>query len=372
MKPSSDGRSTPWPIDLAHTRPFRVGDAEVRPAAREVVQGDQREVLEPLVMQVLIALANARGEILSRDDLIDACWGGRAVTDDAINRVISRLRTLARSFGGFKVETITKVGYRLVETGSDAASNDSNALARRPLLIGGAAVAAAAAGGWFAWTRFAANPRQASIAVIPFANLSGDPARQYFADGLAEELRNALARIESLKVIGRTSSESVRNVEAREAAKRLGVRHILVGSVRQSPTTIRVNAQLVDGSNGVELWSETYDRAPGDILAIQSGIAESVTQALIVRLGTAERAALTAGGTTNAAAYDLMLKALALDASFDSEEAQRQAVGYMDAAIALDPRYADAHAMRALRLSQIANYFMPSIAAGQAMNAEAT
>lgn len=105
---------SPWPIDLAHISTFHLGEVEVRPASREMVLGEQREVLEPLVMQVLVALASASGETLSRDDLIAACWGGRAVTDDALNRVMSRLRALSRSIGGFRVETITKVGYRLV------------------------------------------------------------------------------------------------------------------------------------------------------------------------------------------------------------------------------------------------------------------
>ena len=150
-------RPSPWTIDLAHIRPFTTGDVEVRPASREVVRGDQRELLEPLVMQVLVALANARGEILSRDDLIDACWGGRAVTDDAINRVISRLRALTRTFDSFEIETITKVGYRLVtrdsaDAAADRATNRlpprSAAIGRRNLLIaGGGAVAAVAAGG---------------------------------------------------------------------------------------------------------------------------------------------------------------------------------------------------------------------------------
>src|SRR3990170_1957445 len=83
-KPASAPFRGPWPIDLAHIQPFRIGDVEVRPATREVLGGDRREVLEPRVMQVLVTLAGARGEILSRDDLIDACWSGRAVTDDAI------------------------------------------------------------------------------------------------------------------------------------------------------------------------------------------------------------------------------------------------------------------------------------------------
>ena len=136
----------PWPIDLAHIRPFRVGDVEVRPASREVVRADQRELLEPLVMQVLVALANARGETLSRDDLIDACWGGRAVSDDALNRVLSRLRALARTFRSFEIETITKVGYRLVENGADersaaTAADRRPSMDRRALIAGSAAVA---------------------------------------------------------------------------------------------------------------------------------------------------------------------------------------------------------------------------------------
>jgi len=97
-----------------------------------MVRGEQHEVLEPLVMQVLVALASAAGETLSRDDLIAACWGGRAVTDDALNRVMSRLRALARRFGGFHVETITKVGYRLVTDGEvEPAARFSSPISRR-------------------------------------------------------------------------------------------------------------------------------------------------------------------------------------------------------------------------------------------------
>ena len=372
------------PVDLAHIRPFRIGAVEVRPATLEIVGGSHRETLEPRVMQVLIALAGARGEILSRDDLIAACWEGRAVSDDAINRVLSRLRALARTFEAFQVETITKVGYRLVgQAGDDLADLPATvpanppqpaAIGRRPLLVGGAALAVAAigGGGWLAWNRYGASAGKASIAVLPFANLSGDPGRQYFADGMAEELRNALARIGRLKVIGRTSSESVRRMEARAAAERLGVAHVLLGSIRQSPATIRVSAQLIDGSDGVALWSETYDRPRGDILAIQSDIARSVAQALVVRLAPEERAALAAGGTTSAAAHDLMLKALALDANSDTEEAQRKSLGFIDAALALDPQFAEAHAFRSLRLSQIATYYPDSLVAMQSLYEDST
>ena len=138
-------------VDLAHLRPFRIGDVEIRPASREILNGTQREVLEPRVMQVLVALASARGEILSRDDLIAACWDGRAVSDDAINRVISRLRALAREFGGFEVETVIKVGYRLVARSSEGlpegiAAGQRGQIDRRLVIAGGAAAATAAIG----------------------------------------------------------------------------------------------------------------------------------------------------------------------------------------------------------------------------------
>jgi DNA-binding winged helix-turn-helix (wHTH) protein len=149
-KAGSDRPKSPWPIDLAHLRPFRVGSAEVRPASCEIVRGDQRETLEPRVMQVLVALAGARGDTLSRDDLIEACWEGRAVSDDAVNRVISRLRALARTFESFEVETITKVGYRLVERAGETApqigpivpirKQGNPAIDRRMLIAGGTAV----------------------------------------------------------------------------------------------------------------------------------------------------------------------------------------------------------------------------------------
>lgn len=147
--------TSPWPVDLAHHRPFLLGKTDIRPATREVVRGDRHETLEPRVMQVLVVLASARGAILSRDDLIAACWHGRAVTDDAVNRVISRLRALARSFGGFEVETITKVGYRLVVEGQKSAAPPSPD--RRRLIQAGGAVAGLAVVGLGAW-RFVDRP----------------------------------------------------------------------------------------------------------------------------------------------------------------------------------------------------------------------
>jgi DNA-binding winged helix-turn-helix (wHTH) protein/tetratricopeptide (TPR) repeat protein len=173
MESAVEGR-----IDLAHEAPFRLGTLEVRPALRQLVRDDgNEEVLEPRVMQVLVALARAQGGIVSRDDLTRSCWEGRVVGEDAINRVVSRLRRAAEGIGqgSFRIETITKVGYRLLregETGTPAPAPDSPlAQARaevhrlrldRRAMLAGAGLAVLSVGGGFAWRRFNPSPAPAA------------------------------------------------------------------------------------------------------------------------------------------------------------------------------------------------------------------
>ena len=222
---------------------------------------------------------------------------------------------------------------------------------RRTALAGGAAVAVtAAAGGWFLLKPGSANAAN-SVAVLPFANLSRDADQAYFADGLAEELRGALSRLGHLKVIGRVSSEAVRNTESTQAASKLQVASLVTGSVRRSPSVIRVSAQLIDGEDGSQRWAETYDRPPGDLLAVQTDIAENVARSLSVQLGQSERDALAAGSTKNPAAQDLYLKANALWISEQTDAAGKRAIGLLDAALALDPSFANAHAMKSIFLT---------------------
>ena len=230
------------------------------------------------------------------------------------------------------------------------------AVNRRAVIIGSSAVAVAAAGtgAWFL-TR-PSGTKADSIAVLPFANLSGDPKQSYFSDGIAEELRNALARLAGLKVVARTSSEAVRNDDAATAAKKLGVANILTGSVRQSPSTIRVSAQLVDGQTGIERWSQNYDREPGDSIKIQTDIAEQVARALAIALAGAARAAIAVGGTQIAAAQNLLLQAIAKQRD-GSKEDIKDSLSLVNAALALDPNYAEAHVYKALGLISYAGSF---------------
>jgi serine/threonine-protein kinase len=226
---------------------------------------------------------------------------------------------------------------------------------RRTAVIGGtvAAMAVGGAGAWALLKPSSGGAASDSIAVLPFQNLSGDPAQTYFSDGIAEEIRSALARIQGLKVAGSTSSQSVRNDDAETAAKKLAVANILTGSVRRSPSTIRVSAELIDGRTGLDKWSQDYDRQPGDAIKIQTDIAENVATALSAALGRAARAVIDVGGTTNAAAQNLYLKANAQLKTDDSEASLRSALGLLDSAITLDPKFAEAYAKKAKTLATL-------------------
>lgn len=244
-------------------------------------------------------------------------------------------------------------------------------VSRRAVVAGGGVAAiAAAVSGWFVLKRDSSGGRN-SIAVLPFANLSGDPAQAYFSDGIAEELRNALSRIAGLTVVARTSSEAMRDTDAKTAARRLGVANILTGSVRRSPSMIRVNAQLVDGRNGIERWSEIYDRPAGDALQIQTDIANRVAETLSIRLGGDDRRRLAEGGTNNPEAHDLLLNAQAAVEQDISPEGLQRAIGIAHAAIELDPKYADAWATKARLLTVIAGSYARTAAEGQKVYATA-
>ena len=243
----------------------------------------------------------------------------------------------------------------------------SSAPSRQPKVdrrtaIAGGAVAAAAVAGVGGWALLRSSPASASrsIAVLPFSNLSGDPAQTYFSDGIAEEIRSALNRIAGLKVAGSTSSEAVRNDDAQTAARKLEVANILTGSVRQSPSTIRVSAELIDGQTGLDKWSQDYDRSPGDAIKIQTDIAQHVAAALSATLGDAARAAIAIGGTSNAAAQKLFLKAKAQRRADDSESGLRAVIGLLDSAIALDPDFANAYATKARAMADLVGYYTMS------------
>ncbi len=179
-----------------------------------------------------------------------------------------------------------------------------------------------------------------SIAVLPFANLSGDPKNAYFSDGITEEILNALAQVRDLKVAGRTSAFQFngQNEDLRKVGETLGVATVLEGSVQRAQDQVRITAQLVDAHSGYQLWSEKFDRKLTNIFAVEDEISNAIAEKLSVQLSTGR--AEVSGNTANPQAHELYLRGLTLLAA--RGPGLREAIAAFRQAVELDPRYAQA------------------------------
>jgi TolB-like protein/Flp pilus assembly protein TadD len=214
-----------------------------------------------------------------------------------------------------------------------------------------------ASAGGAALPAFAPPPH--SIAVLPFVNMSGDKDQEYFSDGLTEELLNSLARINQLQVAARTSAFSFKgkDTDIGTIARKLNVAAVLEGSVRRSAHTVRITAQLINAVTGFHLWSQTYDRDLGDVLELQTNIANAVASALKVTLLGDAASRIEVGGTHIPAAFDAYLRAAkTYGMAHDARDYQAAISGYTEA-IRLDPQYALAFAARSYAFTTLAADF---------------
>jgi TolB-like protein len=265
-------------------------------------------------MGVLLCLAEHPGETLSKEQLFQAVWPNTVVTEDVLKRCVAELRRAfnddARNPG--IIETISKRGYRLIAS----------------VTIPTTAV-----------TPAAEAPVSDSIAVLPFINMSADPENEYFADGITEEIIDALAQIQELHVVGRSSAFSFKgkHIDLRIVGKQLNVRTVLEGSVRRAGNQLRITAQLVNAADGYHLWSERYDRELKDVFAIQEEIARGIAQRLRVTFPWSENPLIKAG-TPNLEAYQSYLKGRAL--LYKRGSGMLRAAACCQRAVDLDPSYA--------------------------------
>jgi TolB-like protein len=237
------------------------------------------------------------------------------------------------------------------------------ALSRRTLIIGGATLAGGVGlvGLWQSGLLGSSETKAISMVVLPFRNLTGDVSKAWFSNGLSNELRAVLVRNPRLRVAAPTSSGAIEGEDEFAIGRKLGVDHILRGSVQRDETQMRVSAELVAVANGEVQWGESYDRALKDVFAVQSEIAQTVAVALVAEFAgasEAERAAAAQqqiGGTQDVAAYEAFLRGHALYDLSAGNETDRAALAQFDTAIAIDPDYAMAHAMRSTMLAGIAN-----------------
>jgi adenylate cyclase len=190
-------------------------------------------------------------------------------------------------------------------------------------------------------------PDEPSIAVLPFANMSGDPEQEYFVDGMVEEIITALSRIRWLFVIARNSSFTYKGqtIDVKQVGRELGVRYVLEGSVRKAGNRVRVTAQLIDAFTGTHLWADRFDGSLQDVFELQDKVASGVAGIIEPALQAAETARSAGRPTADLTAYDLYLRAYAM--VWSSAKQVPEALGLTEQAIARDPRYGPALAWAA-------------------------
>ncbi len=321
------------------TLPFVFEDYVLDQQRRELTLRGQVVAVGPQVFDLLLQLVSNRDRVVSKDDLLNAVWSGRIVSESTITSHINAVRKAIGDTGEEQrlVRTVPRKGYRFVgeikvgETG-EAPQPDGPGMGERTSSDPTELVL----------------PDKPSITVLPFHNLSGDPEQEYFADGMVEDIIAALSRIRWLFVIARNSSFTYkgRDVDVQGVGQTLGVRYVLEGSVRKSGNKIRITGQLIDATTGTHIWAERFEGTLHDIFELQDQIAESVVGAIAPQLERAEIERAKRKPTESLDAYDYYLRGMA-KLHNGTREAIEQALPLFYKAIELDPEFASAYGMAA-------------------------
>ena len=342
---------------------MQIGEWIANPALDSISRGIETQKLEPRMMRLLLCLANSAGTVVSIDNLLSEVWPDVVVGSASVYQTVSQLRKILGDVdpNPTYIATIPRKGYRLiasvkgasalVHTTQSPVAPPTSTPPRRVWAIAGVFIAIGLAvvyylgdKGWLSTHTTGETQENSvvvsgeSIAVLPFVNMSGDPKQEYFSDGLSEELIDHLVHSADLRVIARTSSFQFkgRNEDVRSIARKLGVAHVLEGSVRKVDQQLRITAQLVSASDGVQLWSQSYDRKLTDIFKVQDEIADQVSQALHVALRSGYR---PAGREPDVQAYNLLLEGRYFEARRTLGDVEKAAELYKQA-VDLDPQYA--------------------------------
>jgi adenylate cyclase len=278
-------------------------------------------------LEILYALAAAKGEVVGKDELMGQVWPGRTVEEGNLHVNVSVLRKALDEHGEGHtyVVTVPGRGYRLVTFTDPAAADSAAAASPRPLPLS----------------------NKPSIAVLPFQNMSGDPDQEYFADGMVEEIITALSRIRWLFVIARNSSFTYKGqaIDVKQIGSELGVRYVLEGSVRRAGGRIRIGAQLIEADTGGHLWADRFDGSLDEVFDLQDQVATSVAAVIEPTLQAAEIGRSIKRPTIDLTAYDLYLRALALE--FSPHDEFVRAFDLLGQAVERDPQYGSALALTA-------------------------
>ena len=326
----------------------RIGDWRVDPSANELGRADETVRVEPKAMQVLVALADRAGHVVTREELLAAVWPGVVVGDEVLTQTVIKLR---RALGDNPrspryIETIAKRGYRLVAPTGEGNPDllPAPQVRRRNLraaIATGVLAAAVATAGYVRFSPDTELPDLAeergsllTVTVLPFESLGGEQA--YLARGIGRDLMTDLSRLPGLRVIHSTGS-------APETAIARGAQYVVSGSVQREGATLRINVHLVDAATSRQIWSERFERRYGDLFATQDEIVHRLTAVLPAELTDAAKRRVASRYTRSLEAYEYFLRAQALfyvrqvAANDDARELYRRA-------LERDPKFARAYA----------------------------
>jgi TolB-like protein/tetratricopeptide (TPR) repeat protein len=318
---------------------FAFGDYVLDPDRRELTRGAEPIAVGPQVFDLLLYLVRNREHVVGKDQLLDAVWEGRIVSESTLTSHINAARRAIGDSGQEQrlIRTIARKGFRFVGDVREArASHDVSPLNAEP----GRSEEAS--------SQPLTLPDIPSIAVLPFLNLSGDPEQEYFADGVVDDIISALSRIRWLFVVARNSSFTYkgRAVDVKQVGRELGVRYVLEGSVREAAKRIRITGQLIDASTGGHLWADRFEGTLGDIFDLQDQLTENVVGAIAPQLERAEIERAKRKPTESLDAYDCYLRGTA-NLHQGAREAIDEALPLFYRAIEFDPEFPSAYAMAA-------------------------
>lgn len=299
---------------------FSFGPYSLDTVQLELTHEGEAIPLQPQAFALLVFLIERADRVVSKDEIIESVWQGKIVGDGTLNARINALRRALNDDGSTQsmIKTFPRQGFRFV--GELSTASHVSVLEPAPVQ----------------------SVSKASIAILPFVNISADQEQLYFADGLTEDLITDLSKNRDLFVIARNSSFAYRNSPkgVTEIGNELGVEHVLEGSVRKAGNRIRINAQLIDAKTGGHVWADRYDSDLQDIFALQDEITAKIATAMQVNLTNS----LSENRSTNSVeAYELSLKGRAKFFMF-SPETNRECISLFEKAIAIDPEFSDAWA----------------------------
>lgn len=314
---------------------YRFGQCELDSDRLELRRDGELQSVEPQVFSLLVHLIENRERVVTKDDLIAAVWGGRIVSEATLSSRINAARRAVGDSGKDQavIKTNPRRGFRFVaqieNSGGRASreSSDTRAMATaadEPISD-------------------LALPNRPSIAVLPFENMSDDLEQQYFADGLADDIITILSKLSDMFVIARNSSFAYKDrpTDIRKIADELGVRAVLVGSVRRSGERIRITGQLVDAKTGNHLWAERYDRQLADIFDLQDEITREIVTSLRVKLTEGDQVQLRRRQTNNVEAWETYCRGQSYLRRFNKVD-NDQARLALDHVVTIDPDFSSA------------------------------